>query len=73
MKLLCGMLALACGSAALASKNVPYPKENMAEFVVEKLDITTLRLLKGRESWKEFDRCPIIGVDPASAGDSYGG
>jgi hypothetical protein len=154
MKLLCGMLALVCGSVALASKNVPYPKENMAEFVVEKLDITTLPstirpkperrkktfgdygyvtlrldgkealveathggpqinirileqkasgiyvcvegpgknassgqiqrvlllklknangLLKGRESWKEFDGCPVIGADPASAGDSYGG
>ena len=154
MKLLCGMLALACGSVALASKNVPYPTGNMAEFVVEKLDITTLPstirpkperrkktfgdygymtlrldgkealveatpggpqinirileqkasgiyvcvegpgknassgqiqrvlllklknangLLKGRESWKEFDGCPVIGVDPASAGDSYGG
>jgi hypothetical protein len=153
MKLLCGVLAMACGSMALASKNVPYPKEHMAEFVVEKLDVTTLPstirpkpekskktfgdygyvtrrlddkealveatpggsqinirvleqkasgiyvcvecpgknpssgkiqrvfllklkspngLLKGRESWKEFDGCPVIGADPASAGDSYG-
>src|ERR1700686_5742955 len=42
MKLLCGVLALACGSMALASKNAHYPKERMAEFVVEKLDVTTL-------------------------------
>ena len=154
MKLLCGVLALACGSMALASKNAHYPKERMAEFVVEKLNVTTLPstirpkpekkkktfgdygyvtrrlddkealveatpggaqinirileqkafgiyvcvkgpgknassgqiqrvlllklknangLLKGRESWKEFDGCPVIGVDPASAGDPYGG
>ena len=154
MKLLCGVVALACGSVALASKNLPYPKDNVAEFVVEKLDVTTLPstirpkpekrkktfgdygyvtrrlddkealveatpggsqinirileqkasgiyvcvegpgknassgqiqrvfllklknangLLKGRESWKEFNGCPVIGIDPASAGDSYGG
>jgi hypothetical protein len=154
MKLLCGVMALACGSVALAGNNVPYPKENVAEFVVEKLDVTTLPstirpkpekrkktlgdfgyvtrrlddkealveatpggpqinirileqkasgiyvcvegpgknassgqiqrvfllklknangLLKGRESWKEFDGCPVTGVDPTSAEDSYGG
>jgi hypothetical protein len=148
MKLICGVIALACVPAALAANNVPYPKENVAEFVVEKLDITTLPsairpkpekskktfgdygyvarqlddkegvmeaapqgspinirileqkssgiyvcvqgqsknadsgqiqvvyllklkkatgLLKGGESWKEFDGCPAIGVDPPSA------
>jgi hypothetical protein len=148
MKLICGVIALACVPAALAGNNVPYPKENVAEFVVEKLDITTLPsairpkpekskktfgdygyatrqlddkdgvmeapqqgspinirvlqqkssgiyvcvqgqskkadsgqiqfvyllklkkatgLLKGGESWKEFDGCPAIGVDPRSA------
>src|SRR3981081_2062709 len=31
-------------------------------------------LLKGRESWKEFDSCPVIGgADSDSAADSYGG
>jgi hypothetical protein len=31
-------------------------------------------LLKGRESWKEFDSCPVIGgADSDSAVDSYGG
>ena len=154
MKLFCGVIALACVPAALAGNNVPYPKENVADFVVKKLDVTTLPsairpkpekgkktfgdygyaahqldekealvettpggsqikvrileqkssgiyvcvqgpgenaasgqiqrvyflklknangLLKGRESWKEFDGCPAIGVDPASEGDSNGG
>jgi hypothetical protein len=148
VKLICGVIALACVPAALAGNNVPYPKENVAEFVAEKLDITTLPaairpraekskktfgdygyvtrqqddkegvveaapqgspinirilqqkssgiyvcvqgqsknaegnqvqvvyllklkkatgLLKGGESWKEFDGCPAIGVDPPSA------
>lgn len=153
MKLICGVIALACVPAALAGNNVPYPKENVAEFVVEKLDITTLPsairpkpekskktfgdygyltrqqddkdgvmeaapqgspinirileqkssgiyvcvqgqsknadsgqiqvvyllklkkntgLLKGGESWKEFDGCPAIGVDPPSADNIFG-
>jgi len=42
MKLMCGVMALACAPVALANSNVPYPKENVAEFVVEKLDVTTL-------------------------------
>ena len=145
------MIALACVPAALAGNNAPYPKENVADFVVKKLDVTTLPssirpkpekgkktfgdygyathqldekealvettpggsqinlrileqkpsgiyvcvkgsgsnaasgqiqrvyflrlnnangLLKGRESWKEFDGCPVIGVDPAFLADS---
>ena len=154
MKLFCGVLALACVPVALARNNAAVPSEKVAEFVVEKLDITTLPssirpkpekkkktfsdygyvtrrveekealveattggaqinirileqkaseiyvcvqgpgqsssngqiqrvfllklknadgLLKGKESWKEFSGCPVIGADPASAGDSYGG
>jgi hypothetical protein len=42
VKLMCGVMALACVPVALASSNVPYPKENVAAFVVEKLDVTTL-------------------------------
>src|SRR5216683_4489065 len=43
MKLFCGVLMLTCsGVAALAGNNAPYPKEKVAEFVVEKLDVTTL-------------------------------
>jgi hypothetical protein len=151
MKLFCGVIALACVPAVLAGNNVPYPKENVEDFVVKKLDVTTLPssirpkpekgkktfgdygyathqldekealvettpggsqinlrileqkpsgiyvcvkgsgsnaasgqiqrvyflrlnnangLLKGRESWKEFDGCPVIGVDPAFLADS---
>ena len=154
MKLLCGVMALACVPVALAGNNVPYPKENVAEFVVERLDVTTLPstirpkpekrkktfgdydyvtrqldekealvettpggsqidirileqetsgiyvciegpgknassgqiqrvfllklknangLLKGRESSKEFDGCPVIGIEPAPVADWYGG
>jgi hypothetical protein len=42
MKLFCGVIALACVPAALASTNVAYPNENVANFVVKKLDVTTL-------------------------------
>ena len=41
-KLLYGVAALAFTSVALASTNVPYPTEKVAEFVVDKLDVTTL-------------------------------
>jgi hypothetical protein len=31
-------------------------------------------LLQGRESWKEFDACPVIGgTDHDSTADAYGG
>jgi len=42
MKLLSGLLALACVPAALAGNNAPLPKDNVAEFVAERLDVTTL-------------------------------
>ena len=42
MKLYCAVMALVCVPVALASSNVPYPKENVAEFVTGKLDVTTL-------------------------------
>ena len=42
MKLLCGLMALACAPAALAGNGAAIPKEKVAEFVAEKLDITTL-------------------------------
>jgi hypothetical protein len=155
MKLFCGVLALACVPVALAKNNAAIPSEKVAEFVVEKLDVTTLPssirpkpekkkktfsdygyvtrrveekgalveatpggaqikirileqkaseiyvcvqgpgqnsgsgqiqrvfllkfknadgLLKGRESWKEFDGCPAIGgADSDSHGGAYGG
>jgi hypothetical protein len=42
MKLYCAVMALVCVPVALASDNVPYPKEKVAEFVAGRLDVTTL-------------------------------
>jgi hypothetical protein len=42
MKRLSGLLALACIPAVLAANNVPLPKDNVAEFVAQRLDVTTL-------------------------------
>src|ERR1700723_1455139 len=42
MKLYSAVMALVCVPVALAGSNVPYPKENVGEFVAEKLDVNTL-------------------------------
>lgn len=42
MKLLCGLMALACVPVALAGNGAAIPKEKVAGFVAEKLDVTTL-------------------------------
>ena len=42
MKLYSAVMALVCVPVALAGSNAPYPKENVEEFVAEKLDVTTL-------------------------------
>jgi len=42
MKRLSGWLVLACMPAAVAANNAPLPKDNVAEFVAQKLDVTTL-------------------------------
>jgi hypothetical protein len=42
MKVLCGLIVLTCASLALARNNAAYPMQKVAEFLVEKLDITTL-------------------------------
>jgi hypothetical protein len=154
MKIMCGVFLLVWMPLALAENDKAYPREKLAEFVVDKLDVTsmpvaiqpkrekgkktfgdygyvtrkldanevlieapqgrsqiTMRilqenksgiylclsrqekqsssqvqrvfllklkkanvLLRGRESWKEFDTCPVIGGgDSDSAADSYGG
>ena len=154
MKMLCGMIALATASVAVANNTASNPKGEVTKFVVEKLDVTTLpsgirpkrdhnkktfsdygymtssldenqavvatpegtqiniklleqksskvyvcvaapsgnassgkiqrvflvtlknsgSLLKGRESWKEFDACPVMGgTDHDSTADAYGG
>jgi hypothetical protein len=41
-KLLCVLLTLAAVPAALAGNNAPLQKDKVAEFVAEKLDVTTL-------------------------------
>jgi len=155
MKVMSGLFLLVCMPLAVAKSDEAYPKEKIAEFVVEKLDVTSIPpairpkqekgkktfgdygyvtrkldekealvespqgrsqitvnileenksgiyvclngrtekqgsrqvqrvfllklkngngLLKGRESWKEFASCPMIGgADSDSAADSYGG
>ncbi len=155
MKVMSGVFLLMCMPLAAAKSGNAYPKEKVAEFVVDKLDVTSIpsairpkrekgektfgdygyatlkldekealvetpqghsqititileenksgiyvclsgrrqkqsssqiqqvfllkltsgnELLKGRESWKEFDSCPVIGgADSNSAADSYGG
>jgi hypothetical protein len=42
MKLLCGIIVLTCVPLALARNDVAYPSEKVTEFLVEKLDVTTL-------------------------------
>jgi len=152
VKLFYGVMALACVPAMVAATEGFYPKEKVAEFVVQKLDVTTLPaairpkpqkgkktlaeygyvirpiadkealavaeapagaqisikvleqessgifvclggqakdgsshvqrvyqlrmknangLLKGRESWREFDSCPVIGGVEGEASSSY--
>ena len=155
MKVMSGVFLLVCVPLAVAKSDEAYPKEKVAEFVVEKLDVTSIPsairpkrekgkktfgdygyvtrklddnealveapqggsqvtinileqnksgiyvcvngqaqkqsgsqiqrvfllklkngngLLKGRESWKEFESCPVIGgADNDSAADSYAG
>jgi hypothetical protein len=58
MKLYSAVMALVCVPVALAGSNVPYPKENVAEFVAEKLDVTTLPSTirpKPKKNKKTFD------------------
>ena len=153
MKLMSGIFLLACVPLAVAKGDAAYPKEKVAEFVVQKLDVTSIpsairpkrekgkrtfsnygyitrklnenealveaplghpqirinvleesesgiyvclsgqeqkqrgsqiqrvfplklkkanALLEGRESWREFDSCPVIGGEGGSAADGYG-
>jgi len=59
MKLFYGVIALVCVPAVVAA-NGPYPKEKLAEFVVEKLDVTTLpaairpKPQKGKKTFAEY-------------------
>src|SRR5450432_1584838 len=41
-KLLSGVMILVCGATTVAGNGAAFPKENVTEFVAEKLDVTTL-------------------------------
>jgi hypothetical protein len=54
------ILALACAPLSLAGANVAYPTDNVAQFVVEKLDATSLpsafklKKEKGRKTFADY-------------------
>lgn len=60
MKLLYGVLALVCMPAIVEGNDGTYPKERLAEFVVAKLDVTTLpsairpKRKKGKKTFAEY-------------------
>ena len=57
---------------------VAAPSGNASSGKIQRVFLVTLKnsgsLLKGRESWKEFDACPVMGgTDHDSTADAYGG
>jgi hypothetical protein len=60
VKVLCGLVLLTCVSSALARNNAAYPMEKVAEFLVEKLDVTTLppelqpKPEKGKKTFEDY-------------------
>jgi hypothetical protein len=60
MKVVMGVAILACASLVIAKTNVPYPAEKLAEFVVDKLDVTTLpsdirpRREKAKKTFRDY-------------------
>jgi hypothetical protein len=71
MKLYSAVMALVCVPVALAGSNVPYPKENVAEFVAEKLDVTTLPSAirpKPEKKKKTFDDYGYVTQQPDEKG-----
>jgi hypothetical protein len=60
MKVLCGLIVLTCVSLALARNGAAYPTEKVAEFLVEKLDVTTLppeiqpKPEKGKKTFEDY-------------------
>src|SRR5712675_3522004 len=60
MKVICGVLLLAWMPLAVAKNEKGYPKEKIAEFVVEKLDVTSmpaairLKREKGKKTFGDF-------------------
>jgi hypothetical protein len=54
------------------------PDENANNGQIQRVFLLKVKnsgsLLKGRESWKQFDACPVLGgTDHDSTADSYGG
>ena len=60
MKVLCGLIVLTCVSLALARNNAAYPMQKVAQFLVEKLDVTTLppeiqpKPEKGKKTFEDY-------------------
>jgi hypothetical protein len=60
MKVLCGLIVLTCVSLALARNNAAYPMQKVAEFLVAKLDVTTLppeiqpKPEKGKKTFEDY-------------------
>jgi hypothetical protein len=60
MKVLCGLIVLTCVPLALARNNAAYPMQKVAQFLVEKLDVTTLppeiqpKLEKGKKTFEDY-------------------
>jgi hypothetical protein len=59
-KLQYGIVARAFTSVALARTTAPYPTEKLAEFVVEKLDVTTLPSAIRRNTRRQRRRSVIM-------------
>ena len=60
IKVIFSVAALACAPLAVAGGSAPYPKENVAAFIVEKLDVTSLPLVyrpkqeKGKKTLADY-------------------
>jgi hypothetical protein len=60
MKVACGVFLMVCASLAVAKSHDDYPKEQLAEFVVDKLDVTSIpsefrpKLEKGKKTFADY-------------------
>jgi hypothetical protein len=60
MKMMLGIMMLACVPVAVAETHYVYPNEKLAEFVVEKLDVTSFpsairpKLAKGKKTFGDY-------------------
>jgi hypothetical protein len=60
MKMMLGIMMLACVPVAVAETHYVYPNEKLAEFVVEKLDVTSFpsairpKLAKGKRTFGDY-------------------